>query len=82
MLNPVELMKLKKGWDTFVSNHPKFPAFMQAAAQGMIVEDSVVEVTITDPEGKAITTNLKITQSDLEMFESLKKMRKIKQMKA
>lgn len=75
MLNPVELMKLKKGWDTFVSNHPKFPAFMQAASQGMIVEDSVVEITITDPEGKSITTNLKITQSDLEMFESLKKMR-------
>lgn len=75
MLNPVELMKFKKTWETFVANHPKFPAFMQAASQGMIVEDSVIEVTITDPEGKAITTNLKITQSDLEMFETLKRMR-------
>lgn len=75
MLNPVELMKMKKAWDTFVTNHPKFPAFMQAAAQGMIVEDSIIEIAIIDPSGKEITTNLKITQSDLEMFESLKKMR-------
>lgn len=75
MLNPVELMKMKKAWDAFVTNHPKFPAFMQAAAQGMIVEDSIIEIAIIDPSGKEITTNLKITQSDLEMFETLKKMR-------
>ncbi|MGN0375851.1 MAG: hypothetical protein ACI4EN_10175 [Butyrivibrio sp.] len=76
MINPAAIMKLKKGWDTFTANHPKFPAFMQAASQGMVTEDSIIDVTITAPDGRRISTNVKITQSDLELFESFKGMAK------
>lgn len=75
MLNPMALMKLKKSWETFVANHPKFPAFMQAASQGMIGEDSIIEVSITSPDGRKISTNIKVTQSDMELFEGLKNMK-------
>lgn len=75
MLNPMALMKLKKSWETFAANHPKFPAFMQAASQGMIGEDSIIEVSITSPDGRKISTNIKVTQSDMELFEGLKNMK-------
>lgn len=75
MMNPASIMKLKKGWDTFTANHPKFPAFIQAASQGMVKEDSIIEVTITAPDGRKISTNVKLTQSDMELFESLKNMK-------
>ena len=75
MLNPAQLMKMKKSWEVFTANHPKFPAFMQAASQGMIVEDSIIEISIAAPDGRKINTNMKITQSDLELFESLKNMK-------
>lgn len=75
MLNPAQLMKFKKNWEIFTANHPKFPAFMQAASQGMIVEDSVIDISITAPDGRKISTNMKINQSDLELFESLKNMK-------
>ena len=75
MLNPMALMKLKKSGETFAANHPKFPAFMQAASQGMIGEDSIIEVSITSPDGRKISTNIKVTQSDMELFEGLKNMK-------
>lgn len=74
MVNPASVFKIKKAWDTFTANHPKFPAFMQAASQGMIAEDSIIDVTITAPDGRKVSTNVKITQSDLELFETLKGM--------
>lgn len=50
MPNPMEIMKLMGMWNTFKSNHPKFPKFMAAAAQpGVITEDTILEMKITTP---------------------------------
>lgn len=53
-------------------NHPKFPMFYQAAWASGIKEDYIIEVKITDPEGKQICTNVKLTESDMELFHTLK----------
>lgn len=34
--------------------------------------DTVVEVRFTKPTGEQLTTNIKVCQSDLELFDSLK----------
>ncbi|MBQ0028008.1 MAG: hypothetical protein KBS96_05340 [Lachnospiraceae bacterium] len=69
------IMKLKGAWDTFTANHPKFPMFGKAVIAKGIKEGTVIEINITDPDGTPISTNLKITQSDLELFETLKNMK-------
>lgn len=69
------VLQLKNIWNTFTQNHPKFPLFLQAA-QGTLREGSVIELAVTTPEGKKIESNLKLTASDMELFETLKKMRK------
>ena len=55
MPNPMEIMKLMGMWNTFKSNHPKFPKFMAAAAQpGVITEDTILEMKITTPDGRTM----------------------------
>lgn len=74
MLNPAVLLKLKGAYETFVNNHPKFPMFLKAASKDALQEGSIVEITVTTKEGKKMSTNLLVKQSDLDLFESLKQM--------
>lgn len=71
MLNPASMFKIKKSWDTFTANHPRFPAFLSAASQGMMQEGTIIDVEITAPDGRKIATNVKLTESDLELFRDL-----------
>ena len=70
-MNPMALMQIKGMLDTFQKNHPKVPMFFSAAAQN-IGEGSIVEMTVTSPEGKKICTNMRVTQDDLKLVEQLK----------
>jgi len=72
MVNPASFFKIKSAWEKFAANHPKFPMFLQAAMASGIREDYIIEVKITDPEGKQICTNVKLTESDMELFHTLK----------
>lgn len=74
MLNPVKLMKLKKAWDTFTLNHPKFPKFIEAVQSKGLQEGTVIEITVTTPTGETLSSNVKLTASDMELFSELKDM--------
>ena len=71
-MNPLALLKVKKSWDPFCGNHPRFPAFLQAVQSAGIKEGTIIEVNITTPEGRNMMTNVKITASDMQAFEDLK----------
>ena len=46
--------------------------FLNAVKNSGISEGSILEVQITQPDGEVMKTNIKVTQSDLELFEQLK----------
>ena len=73
-MNPMMLLQLKNSWQTFTENHPKFPAFWKAVYKQGIKEDMVIEFKVKDPSGKELASNIRLTSSDLELFENLKKM--------
>lgn len=73
-MNPTNLFQIMGAWQTFTASHPKFPKFLQAVASEGIKEDTVIEINVTTPEGKSYCTNLKITPSDLELFQQIKNM--------
>ena len=73
-LNPAMLFKIKGAWEKFVSNHPKFPMFLRAESATGIKEGYIIEVKITDTEGKTICTNVKLTDSDMELIDMIKDM--------
>lgn len=72
MMNPTAIFKTKKSWETFCGNHPKFPAFLQAAQSAGLQEGTVIEISMITPEGKQIATNVRLTASDIEAFNDLK----------
>ena len=73
MQNPMELMKIMGIWNSFKANQPKFPKFMAAAAQpGVISANTILEMKITTADGRTLETNLKITESDMELIQQLK----------
>ncbi|MDF2844455.1 MAG: hypothetical protein K0R00_2881 [Herbinix sp.] len=78
MMNPAKILKLKGAWDKFTQNHPKFPMFMNAIRSQGIEEGAVIEIIITSPEGKALSTNLKVSQTDKELFTELVELSKSK----
>ena len=71
MINPMKLLQLKPLLGKFRASHPKFVQFFAAASQSGLAEGSVIEVSITNPDGKNLCTNLKLTQEDLEMFQTI-----------
>lgn len=74
MMNPAILFKLQGAWKNFTQNHPKFPAFLQAVGSSSIEAGSVVEITITTQEGEALQSNVRLTESDMELIRSIKEL--------
>ncbi|MCR4955335.1 MAG: hypothetical protein K6A30_01450 [Lachnospiraceae bacterium] len=70
-MNPATIFKMKKIHDRFVSDHPKFPGFVNAVKAKDLQEGTVVAMTITYPDGQTLETNLKINASDIEAFHEL-----------
>ena len=74
-MNISAIWKLKGAWEKFTTNHPKFPLFLDAIQRKGIQEGTVIAISFTDVEGKTIETNIKVTASDIELYESLKDLR-------
>jgi len=66
------MMRMMGAMNTFRSNHPKFVAFIASVFKTGIPADTVIELTVTKPGEEPVTTNIKVRQSDLDLFESLK----------
>lgn len=66
------LFKIRGAWNKFTRNHPKFPQFLSATQNKGIKENTVIDIKITDPDGTELFTNIKVTASDIELFEELK----------
>ena len=73
-MNPTQIFQIMRAWQKFTENHPKFPKFIRAVAAEGVQEGTVMELTITTPEGKEYCTNLKVQQEDLELLAQLRAM--------
>lgn len=70
------MLKIGNLWSKFSKNHPKFPQFIKTVQKKGIGVDTVIDVKITYPDGSVVDSNLKVTESDLELIEELKKLKK------
>ncbi len=70
-MNPMSLMRLKPLFEQFRERHPKFLMFFSAAGQ-CVTEESLIEISVTSPEGKKMITNMRVKQEDLALFDELK----------
>jgi hypothetical protein len=71
-MNMGNIMKLMNFQKQFAQTHPKFAAFFQKVLAQEIEEGSVIEITVTKPDGTSVSGNMRVQQSDLEMLRQLK----------
>lgn len=76
MMNPADMMKIMNAKNRFEANHPKFFAFLHAVFSRPMEEGTIIEISVKRPGEEAITTNLKVLQSDLELMQELQNMGK------
>lgn len=70
--NPGIAMKLMQFKGKFEQNHPKASSFIQQVIMTGMPEGTVIEMTVTKPGESPVTTNMKVTQDDVDMVEELK----------
>lgn len=68
------LQKFKSSIDLFRSNHPKFPLFVNAVTQNALAEGTIIEITVTSPEGKQYSSNIKLKEEDIELMKTIQQM--------
>ena len=68
MMNPAMLFKLKNMQKNFVSDHPKFPAFLNAVHAKGLSEGTILALSITNPDGTTLETNIKLTKNDMDSY--------------
>lgn len=73
-MNPMNLLQMRPLLDSFKANHPKFLKFVSAVSGIGLKEGTVVEITVTSPEGKSYNSNLKLTSEDIELIQKLRQM--------
>ena len=71
MINPAKLLKFKKRWEEFQARHPKFLRYLGVVKNGYFGVGSILDVTVTDPAGKALHTNLRLTEEDVVLLNEV-----------
>ena len=69
--NPLKLMQLKTAWQSFARRHPKFPLFWKTVYRQGLAEGTVLEFKVTMPDGKVLTSNMKVSQADLDLLKQI-----------
>lgn len=67
-MNPLKLLELQNSWNQFKNRHPKFPNFLRAVSKNAISEGTILEIKVTDPDGRTYASNLRLTKEDMELF--------------
>lgn len=75
MPNPADIMKLVGMKNRFEGNHPRFVAFLKDVFTSGVTEDCIIEISLTRPDGTKTTSNIKVLESDVEMFRELKNLK-------
>ena len=70
-MNPAMLFTLKKKFEDFQSRHPKFAMFGQDLMRSGVGEGSVIDITVTLPDGRTLQSNMRVTAEDVELIKDL-----------
>lgn len=69
-MNPMALLKIKEMLGDFNSRHPKLGMFVRDAGQ-RVDTGSVLELSVTSPDGEKIRTNFRVMPEDKELLYAL-----------
>ncbi len=61
--------EIKKRLDMFNADHPKVLPFMNMLKKNAVKEGTVVEIRVTDPDGREYVSNIRLTANDVETIK-------------
>jgi hypothetical protein len=71
-INPMTLLRIRKMWGDFTAAHPRIlPYFRELNSSGYIEEGSVIDITVTDAEGRSLRCNMKVTANDIDLIRAV-----------
>lgn len=70
--------KMMQIFETVCRNHPKLPPFIQGVSRKGAVEGMEIAVAVRYPDGEEYKAGIRVTASDLEQLEKLRKLQKEK----
>lgn len=73
-MNPSSMFKLMSLKGEFERNHPRFAAFLTNVLSRRLEAGTVLEISIQRPGEEKICTNMRVTESDLQLIQQLKEM--------
>lgn len=73
MRNPAKLLQLKKQYEAFADRHPKFLRYLAYITDNYMTEGTVMDVTVTDAEGKTLHGNAILTTEDVAFLKEVRR---------
>jgi hypothetical protein len=71
MVNPMKMVQqFKEMGERFKQNHPKVEPFCQAAL-GSLREGSIIEIKVTDPDGREMCSNIRVNAEDMQLLREV-----------
>ena len=74
MKNPAKLLQLKKQYSAFLERHPKFMRYLAYITDNYMEEGTVMDVTVTDTQGRSLHGNAKLTAEDVAFLKEVRQM--------
>ena len=73
-MNPSKLVRLKAEWEGFSARHPKLIRYFETLAKREVVPGTVLEVTVTEPDGTPLHANARLSEEDADFLADLQEL--------
>lgn len=73
--NPLQFMQLAERLKIFREQHPRVLDFIQAVGRNNLQPGVILELRVTDLDGKVSVTNMRLTEEDVETIGIIKNMK-------
>lgn len=77
--NPIKMMQARTAITQFEKRHPRVRDFLESVSADALQEGTVVEVSVTTPQGKNYITNIRVTKEDIELFQNARRISRSRQ---
>ncbi len=74
-VNPMQFMQLADRLRIFRSQHPRVIDFIRDVGRNSLEPGVVMELRVTDNNGRTSVTNIRLTQEDMETIEIIKNLK-------
>lgn len=73
--NPLQFMQLAERLKIFREQHPRVLDFIQAVGRNNLHPGVILELRVTDLDGKVSVTNMRLTEEDVETIGIIKNLK-------